>query len=122
MPYPQALALSPLLDKLLENNLDINARDERGNTALALATYLTNRDNNLQRVQLLLEKNADPNIGDLENYTPLMYIASVGNRELAALFLKYGAKIDLKDSTGKSALDHLREHNRKVLTPLLTKN
>ncbi|GAA5140580.1 ankyrin repeat domain-containing protein [Thalassotalea piscium] len=120
--YPQELPLAPLLDKLLKNGLDINARDERGNTALALATYLANRDNNLERVLLLLEKNANPNIGDLENYTPLMYIASAGNTALAALFLKHGAKIDLKDSTGKNALNYVREHNRKVLIPLLSSN
>lgn len=118
--YPPELPFTALLNKLLKKGLNINARDERGNTALALATYLANRDNNLERVQLLLEKNANPNISDVNNYTPMMYIASVGNTELAALFLKYGAKVDLKDSSGKSALDHVKKHNRAIFIPLLS--
>lgn len=116
---PQELPLETLLKKLLKNGLDINARDERGNTALALATYFANRDNNLERVQLLLEKNANPNIGDNENYTPMMYIASVGNRELTSLFLRYNVKVNLKDNSGKSAFDYAKKNIKTMLLPLL---
>lgn len=122
---PEDAILTQLINQLIKNGLDINARDERGNTALALATYLANRDNNLQHVQLLLANKADPNLGDFANFTPLMYIASVGNVELAALFLTHGADISLRDSEGKTALEYVQKHNQEEMLRLLdgtTKN
>lgn len=119
MLFPIELPLQPLLKKLLVNGLDINARDERGNTALALAVYLANRDNNNERVNLLLKNGSTPNIGDLENFTPMMYIADVGNIELAALLLKNGVKLDSKDNKGKTALDFAKKHQHTDLIQLI---
>jgi len=119
MLYPPEFSLSPLLEKLLTKGLDINSRDDRGNTALALATYLANRDNNLERVKLLLEKGANANLGDASNFTPLMYTATAANKKLATLLIKYGAKLDTQDSSGKTALDYAMKHDQNSLIHLL---
>lgn len=119
MLYPQELSLQPLLSKLLEQGLDIDSRDERGNTALALAVYLANRDKNYARVKLLLKNGANPDIGDFESYTPLMYIASVGNEKLMSLFIKHGVNLNIQDNTGKTALDYAASKDNQAITQLI---
>jgi ankyrin repeat protein len=97
----------------------MNARDERGNTFLALAVYLANRDNDYERVKLLLEKFANPNIGDLENYSPLLYVASIDNVELLSLLIEYKAKVRSQDNISRMALDYTKGNMHSVITQLI---
>ncbi len=113
--------LAGVLDKLLVRGFDINSRDDRGNTALALAVYLAHRDTNYESLQLLLDKGADLNIPANDGYTPLMYVAELGDEPLSQLLIKYGANIHLKDNAGKTALDYANDKNHMALTPILSK-
>lgn len=57
----------PIVKLLINHGADINAKNERGETPLHLATrYCFNKI-----VKLLLENGADPNIKDNEGKTPL---------------------------------------------------
>ena len=119
MLYPPEMDMEPLLSKLLEKDLDINSKDDRGNTALALAVYLGHRDKNYTRVKLLLRNGANPNITNLENYSPLMYVASVGNEVLMSMLVKHGANVKTKDNTGKTALDYAIYNQHIIISQLL---
>lgn len=117
MLSPPEVDIEPLLSKLLEKGLDINLKDNRGNTALALAVYLGHRDNSCTRVKLLLKGGANPNIADINDYSPLMYIASVSNEELLSLLILHGANVKTKDNTGKTALDYAK-NNQHIIRKL----
>jgi ankyrin repeat protein len=64
----ESTACLPVLEYLLSAGLEVNAVQKEGITALGLAAYL----GNLELVQVLLERGADPNIVDkIEGYTIL---------------------------------------------------
>jgi ankyrin repeat protein len=63
--------------------LDINIRDELGNTVLNLAVP----EGDIKIIELLLENGADPNIGNRGSYTPLHGAAEVSGVEIARLLL-----------------------------------
>lgn len=69
--FPLKLAVTngniAMLKFLLEKNVDINQKDEEGNTALHYAV-LTNA---LQKISLLKQKGAKPNIANKKGDTPL---------------------------------------------------
>ncbi len=111
------------LRQLLNQGLDVNARDEAQNTALHLATkhghknimrlliehgadvnaqnddastplHLTER--NMETIRMLLEAGADPNMTDKDWNFPY-YFAFYGSmtRELTELYIKHGANLML---------------------------
>jgi len=54
---------------------------------------------------LLIEQGADPNYIDAEGNPILFYVVKSGDAELCTLLLKHGAKINLKNNKGVTALD-----------------
>ena len=111
------------LKQALNQGADVNARDEKDNTALHLATkhvhmnamrlliehgadvnaqndwlstplHLTEK--NMDTIRILLEAGADPNITD-KDYDYPYYFAFYGSmtRELTELYIKHGANLML---------------------------
>lgn len=81
--------------------IDINAKDEDGNTFLILSVkqelnYITN---------LLLERGVDINIQNKEGNTALHYALSAKNFILADLLKKFGAKEDCYNKLGYTPWD-----------------
>ena len=136
---------------------DVNARDNRGCTALRL---LAEQDGNIySRAQELLNAKADVNLGDSNGVTPLMAAArykvpdkrrfrvrlflnakanvnavgKVGNTAAMHLLIHHddpdtlrmlldaGAKLDHKNSAGKTMLDLATEKRRSACVKLLNK-
>ena len=83
------------LNKVLKK-IDINSKDERGNTFLILSVktgmnYIS---------KILLEKGIDPNIQNYEGNSALHFSLSRKNFEMADLLKIYGAKEDLVNKKG----------------------
>ena len=69
------------------------------------ALYAAIREDNLPRLQALLEGGADPNSGDLRGEaTPLMNAAVSGSLEAMTLLLDNGANVNGTNATGATAL------------------
>jgi hypothetical protein len=68
---------------LLEININVNAVDNEGETLLFKAV----KNNNVEKVKLLLDKGANLNIG---YKTPLKYVYQEQKLEMMEIFLKYG--------------------------------
>ena len=105
---------------LLAGKADVNLQNKNGESALMSAT------SNTDVLKLLLEKGANPNAANEEGVTPLMAVVSGASydktkAERARLLLEKGAKTDLKDKQGRSALDIARSYNDAAMVNLLQK-
>ena len=82
-----------------------------------LAVAIANRD--LPTLCVLLEGGANPNAVDGTGRTPLMLAARLGEPDYAKALLKAGAKVDVRDSDGKLALDWAWTEGREAIAELL---
>ena len=73
---------------LLVKGAEVNARDDRGNTALHLAA-LYNRD---EFAQLLVTKGADADVANTDGKTPLDLAVERGHNAIVDILKKEGAK------------------------------
>ena len=66
--------------------------------------YSAIRNNNLARLESLIQGGADVNTRDRHSETPLMYAAYVGSLDAMKLLLKDGASVDAQSQSGATAL------------------
>jgi len=78
----------PLMEVLLANRANVNRRNQAGDTALLLAALKAR----LEAVKVLIDKGADLNAA---GWTPLHYAIFGGSRDIAALLVAKGAKVDV---------------------------
>ena len=120
-----------VVELLLENGADLNARNEKGWTALHVAALCGNtrvikillgrgadvnaRDHEdvsplhmaaesgcYDAARLLLVSMADPNVQDKQGITPLHWAVYGAHNRLARLLLSSGAKLNTRDSDGRT--------------------
>ena len=85
---------------LLAKDVDVNAKDNHGTTALLAASGM----NHPEIVQALLAKDADVNAKDNRGRTALMLESQYGNLEIVQALLAKGADVNAKDDRGTTAL------------------
>lgn len=83
------LAVKFILD---ECKIDINNIDEDGITPLLKCAYL--KCENIQILEILLNKGADPNYINDNNKVPIIYYYKK-NKDIVNLLVKYGAYVDI---------------------------
>ena len=97
---------------LKKGGIDINKRDQEGNTALYYACQKGYRD----IVALLLDNDADASCINNRSESPLHAAARSGNKEILGKLLQKGADINVTDNEGRTPLicpvsyTHLRAH------------
>lgn len=106
-----------LVKEFVANGVNLNAISSNRTTALISAC----RRQNEKVVEYLLEHGADPNItvtvvneeGYTDNWTALMASTCKGDKpNIAQLLIKKGARIDIRNSNGETALDLAYKYNR----------
>ena len=121
-----------MIQLLLENGAQVDARDENGNTSLIVAAKGTDRP---EIIQLLIEKGAEVKARNNDGSTALMVAArgagSGGNilgetgallgGDIIELLLDKGANPLAKDASGMKAIDHARHNKALKDTPALKK-
>ena len=60
---------------LMEKDVDVNCRDDKGRTLLSLCLLDINPKSEEFIEFLLTQKNADPSIADVDGVTPLILLA-----------------------------------------------
>lgn len=92
-------------------NPDIIVDEVMGYTALAAASV----SGGMETIKILLKNNADPNIPSTYYGTPLTHhlwqIFEPVKPELVQLLLDHGARPDLPNREGRTALDYAHERN-----------
>ena len=86
---------------LAELGADLNLRENRGYTPLAVAAI----DGKAEAVRQLLSAGADANVTDNAGGTPLHHAAVRGRAEIVQMLLDGGADPGFRNSDGKTALD-----------------
>ncbi len=122
-PYPLISAIELgilgnywLFDLLLAHGASVNLQDKDGRTPLYHAVLLQQP----YFVRALLKAGADPNILNRQNFSPLIVASGFGNRKIASLLLKYGAKVAIKGGNQKqTALSQSVQNNRVAVVKLL---
>ena len=86
---------------LLENGAIVNYQDCDGCLALHWCAY----DNRIKTAELVLKHHADINCrAGTSQATPLMCAAVTGRLEMCRFLVENGAKTNLKDKNGRTAL------------------
>ena len=88
-----------LMDWLITQGADINARDEYERTPLHYHAQV----NNVEKVALLLERGADIEAQDKYKNTPIHFAEY--NVEVAQLLIEKGANINAKDNMGHNVIE-----------------
>lgn len=94
-----------------------NYRGYNGDYALHIVT----RKRELQWVGFLLNRGADPNVGDANGDTPLIIAAGIGFEEAAGYMLERGAKVDGINRRGETALAVAVQQRQPRIVELLLK-
>jgi ankyrin repeat protein len=88
-----------IVKALLAHGADVNAKEDRGRTALIYAVYNGHTD----IVKALLKEGADVDVKN-KDITALMIAAYNGHTDIVKALLKEGAHVDVKDNDGLTAL------------------
>ncbi|MHB0999609.1 MAG: ankyrin repeat domain-containing protein [Armatimonadota bacterium] len=106
---------------LITSGADINAKDDLGFTILADAVHTASSDedkssrrNASELIKYLLTKDIDVNAQSNEGYTALECAASHGCRQMEDILLNHGAKINIADETGWTALHYSDDDKQNV--------
>ncbi|XP_048873104.1 ankyrin repeat, SAM and basic leucine zipper domain-containing protein 1 isoform X1 [Brienomyrus brachyistius] len=89
---------------LLDRGAGANFSSDRCTVLMAACTASASEDQIVQCVELLLSRNADPNVPNKSGMTALMMAARDGYCQLINLLVSHGAKINLQDCNGYTAL------------------
>ncbi|CAM0913531.1 unnamed protein product [Alopecurus aequalis] len=115
--HTYALALQiPLMDRLLDDGVDIDLVDKDGFTPLHKAIIGKKE----AVISHLLRKGANPHVRDRDGATPLHYAVQVGALQTVKLLIKYKVDVNVADVDGWTPL-HLavQSRNRDIAKILL---
>ncbi len=102
------------ISMLLEKGLDVNSKDNQGNSLLHKAIFYQNKN----LLDLLIQKGADVNVKDNRGETPLILAIKFHRLDIVRLLIEKGADVNVKDGEGFSFLYHLILLNKLDLIEL----
>lgn len=105
------------VNRLIAEGVDVNAKDNNGETALMFAASFEHAD----FAKTLLDAGADVNAKNNSNQTALMRVA-FGYADVAEILLKSGADVNAIDCYGKTALDYAIKKANTDVVSLIKKN
>ncbi len=89
-----------VVEVLLIDKADVNAKDKVGCTPLHVAAYRGHKD----VVEVLLAYKADVNAKDNNGFTPLHFAAGIGHKDVVEVLLAYKADVNANDNNGHTPL------------------
>lgn len=102
--------------RLIEEDVDVNAIDDKGKTALMFAT----EKNSVDVAKILIAAGANINAKENEyGETALMYAAAQNALDVAKLLIEAGTNINAKNYGGKTALMLAEENDAADVIELL---
>uniref|UniRef100_A0A8C5TTE4 Ankyrin repeat, SAM and basic leucine zipper domain containing 1 n=1 Tax=Malurus cyaneus samueli TaxID=2593467 RepID=A0A8C5TTE4_9PASS len=105
---------------LLDRGANACFQIDKYTVLMAACTAQASEENILNTVELLLSRNADPNLACRKQMTALMYAARKGYPRVVAFLVAHGSHINAQDENGYTALIWAAQHgHRNVILKLL---
>lgn len=104
-----------LLQLFLLRGAELNALTKRERSALDYAV----KNGDYESCEMLIERGADLNGFNEAGFSPLHVACSLGRYDIVRLLVKHGAIINLKDITGRTAIDYAKERHLRETVILL---
>ncbi|XP_032378871.1 ankyrin repeat, SAM and basic leucine zipper domain-containing protein 1 [Etheostoma spectabile] len=98
---------------LLDRGASANFSKDHWTVLMASCTASGSEDKIARCVELLLSRNADPNVVDRSQMTCLMQAARNGHSKVINLLVSHGAEINVQDSNGYTALSIAVQYGRE---------
>ncbi|KAM3870139.1 ankyrin repeat, SAM and basic leucine zipper domain-containing protein 1 [Diretmus argenteus] len=98
---------------LLDRGASVNFSKDQYTVLMAGCTASANEDRIVRCVQLLLSRNADPNMVDRCHMTCLMLVAKEGYSKVINLLVSHGAEVNTQDTSGYTALSVAVQYGRE---------
>lgn len=108
----------PELKRLVKNGVDVNSRDDIGQTALMHACTQGYKES----AAILLSAGADIDAQDAVGGTALMYAGLEGREDAVRLLLDKGADVHVRDVMQNTALIRVAARGRAAIAQLLVEN
>lgn len=105
-----------LLDQIPLQNLNLDAKDESGNTPLLIAAENSQWTN----VEIFTSMGANINTANSAGKTPLLLAGEKGNLQAVKNFMEKGADVKKADSAGMTLLHFLASNRNKAVHPILS--
>ena len=96
---------------ILNSGIDVNDKDENGNTALINIVSGKEDKNQLKKIRAVISGRANINIQNKEGLTALMLIASSGDDSTIRALISAKADLDAEDKDGNTALIYAVQNN-----------
>ena len=108
------------VENLLNQGVDVNLKNDCGNTALMIAAAKGNIE--MLGIMIHLGK-ADLNSQDCYGHTPLMWAIVKGHLEIVKILINEGAYINIQNNEGRTALIYaVGENNKDMVRVLIAAN
>lgn len=104
---------------LLDRKADVNFQASDGRTPLIAAAMVADQSQGLEKVALLLDEGAKPDLVKHGGETALMLAAGRGNDKIVELLIDKGADVNLKNGAGESAMSYAKRSGKNAIVAFL---
>ncbi|XP_039617335.1 ankyrin repeat, SAM and basic leucine zipper domain-containing protein 1 [Polypterus senegalus] len=102
-----------LTQLLLDRGANANASKDKYTALMAACTASGLEEKIVKCVELLLLRNADPNVSNNALMTPLMFASRDGYIQVITLLVSHGAELDSQDQRGYTALLYAAHYGKE---------
>ncbi|XP_059113395.1 ankyrin repeat, SAM and basic leucine zipper domain-containing protein 1 isoform X2 [Peromyscus eremicus] len=118
--YAASVANVEMVRFLLDRGANASFDKDKLTILITACSARGSEEHVLKCVELLLSRNADPNVACRRLMTPIMYAARDGHTQVVALLVAHGAEVDAQDENGYTALTWAaRQGHKNVILKLL---
>ncbi|XP_006729101.1 ankyrin repeat, SAM and basic leucine zipper domain-containing protein 1 [Leptonychotes weddellii] len=118
--YAASVSNVELVRVLLDRGANASFDKDKQTILITACSARGSEEQILKCVELLLSRNADPNVACRRLMTPIMYAARDGHPQVVALLVARGAEVNIQDENGYTALTWAaRQGHKNVVLKLL---
>ncbi|XP_014344246.1 ankyrin repeat, SAM and basic leucine zipper domain-containing protein 1 [Latimeria chalumnae] len=111
--YAANVAHLELIQILLDRGANASFAKDQYTVLMAACTARAPEEKVVKCVELLLSRNANPNVANSQQMTPLMFAARDGRTQVVILFVAHGAEVNAQDLKGYTALTWAAHNGHK---------